>query len=508
MNLLKPIDYFLDRITMYRLVLYYLTILLAVSVGLSIFKVLNFNPLALVTSASLLAAVCWLVNHLFAYVFETPANAESSLITALILALIISPPRNRGDLLFLTMAGVLAVASKYILAIRKKHLFNPAAIAVLLLALTSTHAANWWVGSTSLLPVVLIGGFLVVRKIERSAMFLSFLAVSISSSLILDILSGDNPVSDVRRMLFRSALFFMASLMLTEPLTSPTTKNMQIYYGALVGVLFPPQFHIASFYSSPELALVVGNLFAFIVNPKYKLLPSLKHKLRLSPRAVELVFATKKRVNYQPGQYMEWTVKHKNADYRGMRRYFTLASSPTENDIKLAIKIYPNGSSFKKALLNLSGSGKVTAGQLGGNFILPKNQKQKLAFVAGGIGITPYRSMAKYISDSGEQRDVVLLYSENHKEEIVYKDIFNEAKQKFGLRTIHTLTDQKAVPAGWSGLSGKISGDMIIKHIQDYKERLFYVSGPQQMVRATKQTLRKLGVPDNQIKTDLFTGYA
>lgn len=505
---MKFIDYFLDRITMYRLLLYYLIALLAAAVGLSAFDVLNFNPLSIIFSAGYLTLICWLVNYVFAQVFETPTNGESSLITALILALIISPPRQLDDLMFLTAAGVLAMASKYILAIRKKHIFNPAAIAVVLLAFGANQPANWWVGTAALLPFVLVGGFLIIRKIERSAMAISFLVAAVSSTVLLDIINDDNVLTDLRRMILRSSLFFLASVMLTEPLTSPTSKNKQIWYGALVGALFPPQLHIGSIYSTPELALVIGNVFAYIVSPKYKLLPKLKEKLRLTPSVVDFVFVTEQPVTYQPGQYMEWTVNHEGVDGRGKRRYFTLASSPTEDNLRLGVKFYPKGSSFKKALLALTNKDKIAAGQLGGNFTLPKNKKQKLAFVAGGIGVTPYRSMAKYLSDRGEERDVVLLYSENHAEDIVYKDIFSESKQKFGMRTIYTLTDPKSVGPGWTGLRGMIDSDMIRKQVPDYKERLFYVSGPQPMVQAIKHSLKQLGVPNKQIKTDLFPGYA
>ncbi|MGZ6004759.1 MAG: RnfABCDGE type electron transport complex subunit D [Candidatus Saccharimonadales bacterium] len=505
---MKYIDYFLDRITMYRLVLYYLIALLALAAGLGIFKVINYNPLAIAFSAGYLTLICWAANSLFASVFETPANTESVFITALILALIIAPYHNPHDLLFLTAAGGLAIASKFILAIRKKHIFNPAAVAVLLLSFGAGQSANWWVGSAPLLPLVIVGGILIVRKINRSAMVWSYLTAAIGTSLLIDILTKHAVLVDLHKLLLHSALFFLAFIMLTEPLTSPATQEMQIWYGILVGLLFSPQVHIGSIYTTPELTLIVGNIFAYLVSPKYKLLPRLKQKLRIAPNIVDFVFVPERALAYKPGQYMEWTIAHQAVDSRGNRRYLTLASSPTEADLRLGVKFYPKGSTYKRAMLALNDKSAVAAGQLGGDFTLDDNPNQKLAFIAGGIGITPFRSMVKYISDTGQQRDVVLIYSERSESDLVYRQVFSEGRTKFNLRTVYTLTDLDKIRPGWPGQIGIISGQLIQEEIPDFLDRIFYVSGPQPMVQAVKHSLHKLGVAHNHIKTDLFPGYA
>jgi Na+-transporting NADH:ubiquinone oxidoreductase subunit NqrB len=152
------IDNILNRITMYRLVLYYLIFLVVAAVALSLFGLLPFQPLDLLVSLSVLVFVCWVANSTFARVFNVPANTESLYITAFILALIITP-RSPGQTLaagsvFPLWAGVWAMASKYILAIRRKHIFNPAAVAVALAALTLNQAASWWVGTPGGLTAV------------------------------------------------------------------------------------------------------------------------------------------------------------------------------------------------------------------------------------------------------------------------------------------------------------------------------------------------------------------
>lgn len=88
-----------------------------------------------------------------------------------------------------------------------------------------------------------------------------------------------------------------------------------------------------------------------IVSPKTKLIPILKDKIMVASSTMDFVFSPGQKLVYQPGQYMEFTLPHNATDSRGSRRYLTLASSPTESDLRIGVKFYENGSSFKKALL-------------------------------------------------------------------------------------------------------------------------------------------------------------
>jgi ferredoxin-NADP reductase len=75
-----------------------------------------------------------------------------------------------------------------------------------------------------------------------------------------------------------------------------------------------------------------------------------------------------------------------------------------------------------------------------------------------------------------------------------------------GLRTVYTLTDQRAVPASWPGARGRIDAQMIQTAVPDYRERTFYLSGPPEMVNEHERALRGLGVRRRQIKKDYFNG--
>jgi len=273
----------------------------------------------------------------------------------------------------------------------------------------------------------------------------------------------------------------------------PPTRDRRIIYGAIVGALFAPAAHIGSFYFSPELALVVGNMFSYFASPKGRYKLTLIGHRELARNTYEFIFKSDRRIPFTPGQYLEWTVGDVPFDIRGNRRYFTISSAPEESTVACAMRFLDESSAFKKSLASLQIGEKISAASLSGDFILPKNTKKKLAFIAGGIGITPFVSMARHGIVSGESRDAVLLYSNRTAEDVAYKDVFVNAGN-FGWRTVYTFAI--------------IDAEAIKREIPDYKERFFYVSGPPIMVSAMKKALLSIGVSRSSIKTDYFPGLA
>lgn len=501
------IDTFLDKITMYRLVFYELIFLLGVAAVLGFFGLMPYSPIAIGLSALFLVAICWITNAVFARVWNVPANMDSAYITALILALLITPIRSIHDVAFFGWAAVLSMASKYIVTLQKKHIFNPVALSLVLIAFWLGQSASWWVGTSAMAPFILLVGFLTVRKIERWDMVISFFISAIATISVFVFFGGGDIWLAIRNTFLQSSLLFFGFIMLTEPFTTPPTKKLRIWYGMLVGFLFAPQVHLGSLFSTPELALVVGNVFTYIVGPKQKLIATLQEKIQIGEDSIDFIFAPAKKFHFIPGQYMEWTVGHQRPDSRGTRRYLTIASSPTEATIRLGVKFYPNGSSYKKAMAAYQPNQQIIADQLRGDFTLPEDTNKKLVFLAGGIGITPFRSMLKYLIDTGEKRSIVMLYSNKRASEIMYKDVFDNAESTLGIRTIYTLTDTTQIDANWKGRAGRVDAAMIEQEIPDYGQRTFYLSGPHAMVAGFEATLKSMGIPVGQIKKDFFPGY-
>jgi ferredoxin-NADP reductase len=494
--------------TMYRAVLYCLLLLIAAALVLSSFKLLAFSPLDLMVCASFITAVCVFSNAVFAWAFKAPSNMDSVYITALIMVLVVTPPKAFSNFLFLAMLSVVAMASKYIFAVGKKHFLNPAAVAVAIVGLVAGQSASWWVANLYMLPFVLIGGLLVVRKIKRFDLVLSFFAVTLLTSIIFTLISGRNILSFLQGALVYSPMLFFAFIMLTEPMTMPPNRTLRIACGAIVGLLFVPQIHIGPLYFSPELALIAGNLFAYLVSPDEKLILKLDKIIRHTPDTFDFVFTSDKKMDFKPGQYMEITLEHPRQDSRGIRRYLTIASSPTEKEFRLGVKFYDKPSSFKRTLIQMKKNQEIVASQLAGDFTLPKDAGKKLVFIAGGIGITPFRSMVKYMLDKKEKRDVTLFYANWKQNDIAYMDIFDEAQKELGIKTVYSIAETPVVLPQGRPCRGLLCERDIVEEVPDYMERLFYISGPHSMVTAFEGYLKKAGVKKSSIITDYFPGFA
>jgi ferredoxin-NADP reductase len=509
--MMRFIDNILNKITMYRLVTYELLFLVLAAMGLSVFGVLSYSPLLILYSVLVIGALALAVNTIFAYAFDAPSNPESNYITILILALIISPPTAFVDIHFFILAGwatAWAIASKYIFAFQQKHFFNPAAFGVAVTALFLHQTASWWVGTLWMLPFVAVGGFLVARKIHRFDMVLAFGAVVALTIIALSLGVATGPWRTLQEAFLYAPVIFLGTVMLTEPMTTPPTRFLRICYAALVGFLFAPEIHFGSFYFTPELALLVGNIFVFIVSPKTKLLLTLKDRIQLAPDTFEFVFSSPRKLAFRAGQYLEWTLPHARADARGIRRYFTIASSPTDPDFRLGVKFYEKGSTFKKKLLTLAVGDGIIASQLAGDFVLPSNPKKKLVFIAGGIGITPFRSMLQYLLDTGEKRDIALIYTNKTIEDTAYVDILDRADRELGVRVLPIFSNQSPEDKASNRFASRIDQQFIRRQIPDYKERMFYLSGPRGMVTSFSDQLQQIGIPHGHIKKDFFPGFA
>jgi glycine betaine catabolism B len=126
--------------------------------------------------------------------------------------------------------------------------------------------------------------------------------------------------------------------------------------------------------------------------------------------------------------------------------------------------------------------------------VLPKDPNKKLLFIAGGIGVTPFRSMIKELVLRKEERDITLFYFANSEEEVLYKDLWQEAFN-YGVKVI-PFTNRE-----------KLDEVLLKKHAPDFKQRYFYLSGPPFMVRAYVKVLRELNISRRNIYTDYFSGY-
>ena len=501
------IDNLLSRITMYRLVLYYTAGLIAMVILLGFARIVPEDPTALTFSIVLIIGTCWVTNSVFAEYLQVPTNTESFAITALILALIM-PPVTARDLVGvggLILASSVAIASKFIVAVGRRHIFNPVAIGVVVASLVLNQPATWWVGGNlTLFPLVLAGGLLVTRKVQRFDMVSIYVLANLAAMLSTTAPSMDGMA--LKETFLYLPLLFAGFAMLTEPLTAPHGKQSRLVYGAIVGALSSPNVHIGNFYLTPEMAFLFGNLFAYIASPKGRFKLTLLRIEKAAAGCYDFVFQSDRQAAFQPGQYLDWTLRVPKSDDRGNRRPFTIASAPTENEVRLGVKFYAWPSAFKRSLAAKQPGDVVYGSQLAGTFTLPKDPKRKLAFIAGGIGVTPFRSMVQDMINRREERSIVMLYGNNKLAEIAYGDIFEEAARELGLRIVYAVAEPEE--PGYAVHEGIIDETLIQNHIPDYLERTFYLSGPRAMIVRFQNSLRRLGVPRSRIRVDYFPGFA
>jgi glycine betaine catabolism B len=196
-------------------------------------------------------------------------------------------------------------------------------------------------------------------------------------------------------------------------------------------------------------------------------------------------------VRYEAGQFIELTFHHDNPDERGVRRWFTLSSSPTDELLSVTTKLADKPSSFKQHLFALKTGDSIIMSDTMGDFVLPKDKTVPLIFVAGGIGVTPIHSMVKYLHDTNQQRITHLLYAAHSTDEIAFKDLFDSAVSKS-----QYITDKQ------------LSSQDILSVTKQYSNPIVYLSGPEEMVEVFFAELREAGVPGSRLVTDYFPGYA
>ena len=227
-------------------------------------------------------------------------------------------------------------------------MFNPSAFAAAVFGFTSA-GVSWWITDLYMLPVVSLVGLLILRKTRRFYIFFSFLLGFFVTYFIY--YGSYDFVESIQNAFFFWPIMFFGTVMLIEPTTLPPRIRQQIMYGFLIGIfLGNPVKIIGGVYTSPEITLVLANIASFALGLKRKIKMAFYDKLELAKNCYEFIFRPDQVIKFRAGQYLEWSLPHVHQDARGIRRYFTIASAPNDEFVKLGIKFNDYSSSFKKYL--------------------------------------------------------------------------------------------------------------------------------------------------------------
>jgi ferredoxin-NADP reductase len=501
------LDRILGRVTMYALVIISLSVIGVAALALGLLGQISVAPLPLLASAAVLLIASYIANGIFGVIFRTKPQLSSMVITALLLLFIFQPTLDPSGLAVLALAATVAAATKYLLAIRGRHIFNPAAAAAFIVgavpALTSTTFVVWWIGTPTLLPFTAIGALAILFRTRRLWLGAVFVVVATAVWAVTFVTTGQAALDGVVFALLSYPTVFFAGFMLSEPLTLPPRRWQQIAEAVLVGVLFGLSFDFGPISSSPQLALLVGNLLAFLVGQRRGIRLTYVGKRQLSPSSWQFEFQPKAPVRFTPGQFMELSLPHAKADARGWRRVFSIASAPGDGaPVRFGIRLPERSSTFKKALLALEPGAKVSATSVGGDFVLPGDDS-KLLLVAGGIGITPYIAHLAALRASGVPRDVALVYAIASKDDLAFTEELRTAGCPV---TVVSREKPTPLPKGWTWVqSDRMTGEQLMSVVPDAKDRHTFLSGPPAMVGSLKRALHRSGV--RYIHTDVFIGY-
>lgn len=206
-------------------------------------------------------------------------------------------------------------------------------------------------------------------------------------------------------------------------------------------------------------------------------------------------------VHFSAGQYVKLTLPHANADDRGDSRYFTLSSAPLDGLLRITTRFAERSSSFKTALRALTPGDKLEASDPSGTFLLPDGDRPVI-LVAGGIGITPYRSMLCDLADRGEHADLHLVYAARGVDDLVFRQELEERLEETGGSWTYVL-DQGT--ASFPFQHGPATVEQL--HELAGEDALVYLSGPKPMLNAFKEGLLAAGLDEERLKTDFFPGY-
>ena len=207
---------------------------------------------------------------------------------------------------------------------------------------------------------------------------------------------------------------------------------------------------------------------------------------------------------YRPGAYFWVELPDRgHADEKGLRRHISLVTSPTERPlVGLATRL--RDSAFKRTLAELEVGDEVEVEEPKGSFLLPEDTSAAYVFVAGGIGITVFRSMLRYIADDRLPYRVTLVYSNRDSESAAFLDELEELEQRIeGLQVVLTMTEEK----GWEGESRRIDAAMLRDHVGELGDKQFLVAGPPAMTDAVVDALQAAGVPEASVLAGKFSGY-
>jgi ferredoxin-NADP reductase len=196
---------------------------------------------------------------------------------------------------------------------------------------------------------------------------------------------------------------------------------------------------------------------------------------------------------FKAGQSATFALLEPPPQPNSAQRIFSLASAPWETELMVATRMR-DASAFKQALKALPSGSKLKLRGPRGLMTLHEDASRAAVFVAGGIGITPFRSMLRQAAHDGTARPLYLAYSNRRPQDAAF---LVELQAMRGLRLMARMTDAE----------GFVDQAALERFAADAPAPIYYLAGPPAMVNAMKAILRAIGVADADVRSEQFYGY-
>lgn len=237
----------------------------------------------------------------------------------------------------------------------------------------------------------------------------------------------------------------------------------------------------------------------------------LKSKKQIAEGTIAFTFEKPKDFRFRAGQHIRMTlINPSETDSEGDSRFFSLASTPQDKDLAVAMRM--RDTAFKRILKNLPIGERVKIQMRldnpHGSFTLHEDSSKPAVFIIGGIGIVPVYSMIKDVIERKLPHKMFLFYSNRRPEDAPFlNELQNLAKQNPNLTLVTTMTEAEKSAKSWKGETGKIDLSLIKKYVKDLKSPIYYISGLSDMVSAMKAMVIEAGVNEDNIHAEEFTGF-
>lgn len=237
------------------------------------------------------------------------------------------------------------------------------------------------------------------------------------------------------------------------------------------------------------------------------------HKVRLTRSeevaegTVAFYFEKPEGFQFKAGQFLRFTlIDPPETDAEGDGRTFSIASAPHEAELMIATRM--RDTAFKRVFKAMPPGSELEVKGPYGRMTIHDDAARPAVFLTGGIGITPFRSIALEATHAGLANRLYLFYSNRRPEDAAFLDeLAGLEKVNSNYRFIPTMTSATGSKRPWTGETGYINAEMLSRFMDDLTSPIYYVAGPEGLVTAMRKTLGEAGVSDAELRAEEFSGY-